>query len=48
MQEMQAQVQLQVQVQAQVHEDGFWCNLEFVDNFGFGEGGGLLEGSLME
>ena len=37
-----------MQVQVQVHEDGFWCKLEFVDNFGFWEGGGLLEGSLME
>ena len=39
---------VQVQVQVQVHEDGFWCKLEFVDNFGFGEEGGLLEGSVME
>ena len=36
------------QVKVQVHEDGFWCKLEFVDNFGFGEEGGLLEGSVME
>ena len=35
-------------MQVQVHEDGFWCKLEFVDNFGFGEEGGLLEGSVME
>ena len=41
-------MQVQLQVQVQVHEDGFWCKLEFVDNFGFWEGGGLLEGSLME
>ena len=39
---------VRVQVQVQVHEDGFWCKLEFVDNFGFGEEGGLLEGSVME
>ena len=47
---MQVQVQVKqvMQVQEQVHEDRFWCKLEFVDNFGFGKGGGLLEGSLME
>ena len=39
---------MQVQVQVQVHEDGFWCKLEFVDNFGFGEWGGSLEGSVVE
>ena len=42
MQEMQAQVQLQVL------EDGFWCKLEFGDNFGFGEGRGLLEGCVVQ
>ena len=37
----------QVQVkQVQVHEDWFWCKLEFGGNFG--EGVGLVEGTVME
>ena len=33
-------------MQVQVHEDWFWCKLEFGGNFGVGVG--LLEGTVME